>query len=326
MASGEPSVSEEPITFIVNRTQGDQISRLLAQGAAALVLMIMGLIGLFLFLDARKALKLAGFRFLTLETWQPDSSFHVFGVKGVLVGTVLVAAIALVVALPLAIACSLAINEYAPLRLRRPLTTLIDLLAALPSLIYGLWGKFFLQPRLNGVARFLTDHANFVPLFRTDPGTKFGFSMSIAGLVVALMVLPIATSVGREVMGQVPRDQCEAAYALGGTRWATVRDVILPFGRNGVVGGAMLGLGRALGETIAVAIILSADHKVNFRILQPGGGTVAELIANTFGNAQEIGRSALTAAGLALFILTLIVNAIARFVVNRTTRQGGRDL
>jgi phosphate transport system permease protein len=309
MASGEPSVSEEPITFIVNRTQGDQISRLLAQGAAALVLMIMGLIGLFLFLDARKALKLAGFRFLTLETWQPDSSFHVFGVKGVLVGTVLVAVLALAVALPLAVACALAINEYAPLGLRRPLTTLIDLLAALPS-----------------VARFLTDHANFIPLFRTDPGTKFGFSMFVAGLVVALMIMPIVTSVGREVMGQVPRDHCEAAYALGGTRWATVRDVILPFGRNGVVGGAMLGLGRALGETIAVTVILSADHKVNFRLLQPGGGTVAELIANTFGNAQEIGRSALAAAGLALFILTLVVNAIARFVVNRTTRQGGRDL
>jgi phosphate transport system permease protein len=318
--------AEVPVRFEGSRTREDEIFRWLCRGAAASVLVMMGLIGLFLCLDSRKALKLAGFKFLTREVWYPDGAGHVFGVKGVLLGTILVALIGLVAAVPLAIACALAINEYAPRRLRRPLTGLIDLLAALPSLIYGLWGKFFLQPRLLGISKFLADHLAFIPMFRADPGVKFGYSMFVAGVVIGLMILPIITSISREVMSQVPRDLCEAAYALGGTRWAMVREVVLPFGRNGIIGGAMLGLGRALGETIAVAVILSADYKVHMKVLEPGGGTVAGLIANTFGNAGEIGRSALAAAGLALFVLTLIVNAVARLVVTRTTRAGGRDL
>jgi phosphate transport system permease protein len=315
-----------PITFQVARQQGDRIFRILSQTCAASVLVIMGLIVLLLFLESRRSLRLAGFHFLTQQIWAPDTTFHVFGVKGVLVGSVVVAVIALFVALPLSIACALAINEYAPRRLRGPLTGLIDLLAALPSLIYGLWGKFYLQAPLLGVSAFLAAHVGFIPIFRASPDAKFGNSPFVAGIVVGLMVLPIITSVSREVMSQVPRDQCEAAFALGGTRWAMVRDVILPFGRNGIIGGAMLGLGRALGETIAVAVILSADNTVNFRVLEARGGTVAALIANKFGDAQRTGRSALAAAGLALFFLTLIVNAIARLIVNRTTKPGGRDL
>jgi phosphate transport system permease protein len=315
-----------PNTFEVARDQGDRVFRAVAQGSAISVLVIMGLIVLLLFLNARRAFRLAGFRFLTKEIWAPDTIFHVFGVKGALIGSVVIAVIGLAVALPLSIACALAINEYAPRRLRRPLVGLIDLLAALPSLIYGLWGKFYLGPPLLGVSSFLAAHVGFIPIFRTAPDAKLGNSPFVAGIVVGLMVLPIITSVSREVMSQVPRDQCEAAFALGGTRWAMVRDVILPFGRNGIIGGAMLGLGRALGETIAVAVILSADNTVNFRVLEARGGTVAALIATKFGEAQQTGRSALAAAGLALFILTLVVNAIARLIVNRTTKPGGRDL
>jgi phosphate transport system permease protein len=197
---------------------------------------------------------------------------------------------------------------------------LIDLLAAIPSVIYGIWGLYWLQPHLLGTTRWLTDHLGFIPVFHTDRRV-FGNSMFVAGLVVALMILPIIASVTREVLSQVPRQRCEAALALGGTRSGMIRAVVLPFGRSGIVGAAMLGLGRAMGETIAIALILSINYRVTSQILAPGGGSVAGLIANNFGEAQGTGRSALIAAGLVLFVLTLLVNLGARVIVNRA-RQG----
>ncbi len=168
---------------------------------------------------------------------------------------------------------------------------------------------------------WLNHHAQFVPLFRTDPNQhKLTQSEFICGVVVAVMIVPVVASVTREVMAQCPRDQCEAAYALGGTRWGMIRDVVLPFSRNGIVGGVMLGLGRALGETIAVALIISPDYRTTFRILQPTGGSVASLIAIKFNEAGPNGRQALVAAGLALFVLTLVVNLAARWVVSRSPR------
>lgn len=309
----------EPRQIDPGLTPGDRIFKALAAAGAASVLVILGLVATFLLIDAMPAIREAGFKFLTTFEWQPDGSPAAFGIAAVMYGTVLIAVIALVVSLPIAIGSALFVNEYAPPRLGRPLVALLDLLAAVPSLIYGMWGLYFLQPKLMGTSRWLTDHLGFIPFFHTTRPV-FGSSMFIAGIVVGLMVLPIVASVTREVLSQAPRGVCEAALALGGSRWGMIRSVILPFGRSGIVGAAMLGLGRALGETIAIALILSFNFRLHTEILSPGGGSVAGLIANNFGEAGEVQRHALVAAGLALFVITLIVNTTARIIVNKTSK------
>lgn len=309
----------EPRQIDPGLTPGDRIFKGMAAAGAASVLVILGLVATFLLIDAMPAIREAGFKFLTTFEWQPDGSPAAFGIAAVMYGTVLIAVIALVVSLPIAIGSALFVNEYAPARLGRPLVALLDLLAAIPSLIYGMWGLYFLQPKLMGTSRWLTDHLGFIPFFHTTRPV-FGSSMFIAGIVVGLMVLPIVASVTREVLSQAPRGVCEAALALGGSRWGMIRLVILPFGRSGIVGAAMLGLGRALGETIAIALILSFNFRLQTEILSPGGGSVAGLIANNFGEAGEVQRHALVAAGLALFVITLIVNTGARIIVNKTSK------
>jgi len=309
----------EPREITPGLTTGDRVFRFVAAAAAAGVVAILGLVALFLMLEAEPALKVSGFRFLTTFEWNPDGTPAHFGIAALVYGTVVIAVIALVVALPIAVGSALFVNEYAPARLGRPLVALLDLLAAVPSLIYGMWGLYYLQPHLNGPSRWLSDHLGFIPFFHTSRPV-FGSSMFIAGLVVGLMVLPIIASVTREVLSQAPRVVCEAALALGGSRWGMIRSVILPFGRSGIVGAAMLGLGRALGETIAIALILAFNFRITAQILAPGGGSVAGLIANNFGEAGDLQRHALVAAGLALFVITLIVNMIARIIVNRTSQ------
>ena len=316
----EPTRSlPEPRQLDPGLTVGDRVFKLLAGAGAASVLVILGLVAIFLFIDASPALRTAGFKFLTTFEWNPEGTPAQFGIAAVMYGTTMIAIIALVVALPVAIGSALFVNEYAPARLGRPLIALLDLLAAVPSLIYGMWGLYFLQPHLQGTSRWLTDHLGFIPFFHTTRPV-FGSSMFVAGIVVGLMVLPIVASVTREVLSQAPRVVCEAALALGGSRWGMIRSVILPFGRSGIVGAAMLGLGRALGETIAIALILSFNFRMQTEILAPGGGSVAGLIANNFGEAGEAQRHALVAAGLALFLITLIVNTGARLIVNKTSK------
>jgi phosphate transport system permease protein len=309
----------EPRQIDPGLTPGDKIFKAISAAGAASVLVILGLVATFLFIDAAPALRVAGFKFLTTFEWQPDGVPANFGIAAVMYGTTMIAVIALVVALPIAIGSALFVNEYAPAKLGRPLVALLDLLAAVPSLIYGMWGLYYLQPRLEGTSRWLTDHLGFLPFFDTSRPV-FGSSMFVAGIVVGLMVLPIIASVTREVLSQAPRGVCEAALALGGSRWGMIRSVILPFGRSGIVGAAMLGLGRALGETIAIALILSFNFQIHTEILSPGGGSVAGLIANNFGEAGEAQRHALVAAGLALFIVTLVVNTGARLIVNKTSK------
>jgi phosphate transport system permease protein len=287
-----------------------------AATASAGVLAILGLVLLFLCLEAWPALRLAGAKLFTTFEWQPDALPAHFGIAAVAYGTLAIATIALAVALPVAVGSALFVNEYAPVRVRRPLTALLDLLAAVPSLIYGMWGLYYLQPHLQGTSLWLTDHLGFIPIFSTDRPV-FGSSMFVAGLVVGLMILPVIASVAREILAQAPRVTCEAALALGGSRWGMIRSVILPFGRSGIVGAAMLGLGRAMGETIAIALILSFDFRITPHILPPGGGSVAGLIANNFGEAGDVQRHALVAAGLALFVITLLVNIVARVIVRR---------
>jgi phosphate transport system permease protein len=312
-----PSQSRE---LKAGRSPGDRIFWGIATAAAVSVLLLLGLVLVFLCIEAWPALRVSGWHFLTTFEWATDSTPAHFGVAALVFGTMVIALIALAIALPVAIGSALYVNEYAPRRLGRPLTMLIDLLAAIPSVIYGIWGLYWLQPHLAGTTRWLTDHLGFIPVFHTDRRV-FGNSMFVAGLVVALMILPIIASVTREVLSQVPRQRCEAALALGGTRSGMIRTVVLPFGRSGIVGAAMLGLGRAMGETIAIALILSINYRVTSQVLAPGGGSVAGLIANNFGEAQGVGRSALIAAGLVLFVLTLLVNLGARVIVNRA-RQG----
>jgi phosphate transport system permease protein len=305
-----PRVLNSPISA------ADRLFRRVATAAATASLLVMGLIALFLLIQAWPALSKAGFSFLTRFEWDPDGFPAVYGIGSALAGTIFISLIALLLAVPVSIGTAVFINEYAPRRIRGPLVTMIDLLAAIPSIVFGLWGREYLNTPLANISRFLADHIGFIPFFRTD-ALFFGNSYLVCGVVLGIMIVPIITSVSRSVMNEVPRGYCEAALALGGTRAGMIRSVVLPFSRSGLVGASMLGLGRALGETIAVALILSIDQRLYTNVLQPGGSAIAGMIAIRFGEASTNGRSALIGAGLVLFVVTLIVNVVARRVVSR---------
>jgi phosphate transport system permease protein len=303
----------------------DRAFRAVAFGSGTGVLGIMMLVGLFLGYRASQALGRAGFSFVTTQAWEPDSGH--FGIAAVLVGTVLIAAVAVLVAVPLATGTALYLSEWAPRRLQRSLLSLVDLMAAVPSVVYGLWGFFFLQGHVLGLARWIATYFGWIPLFKvsgSDPSdplataTVYTSSTFIAGRVVGLMVTPIACSVMREVFAQAPVGEREGAYALGATRFGMVRSVVLPFGKGGMIGGTMLGLGRALGETIAVYMISSPAFVIQPHVLQNGASSVSSLIALKYGEASTFGTSALMAAGLTLFLITLVINFGASTVVARS--------
>ena len=279
------------------------------------MLVVIVAIAAFLVYRAVPALRADTANFLLEKTWFPNSAPPVFGIAALAFGTLLSSAIALVIAFPVALGVALFISHYAPRRLAAPLGYLVDLLAAVPSVVFGLWGIYFLNPRIIDTSAFLEKHVGFVPLFQT--AGAYGRSVFLAGVVLAIMILPIIASLSREVFLQVPTANQEAALALGATRWEMIRTAVLPFGRPGVIGATMLGLGRALGETIAVALVLSASFRIDLHILQPGGNTIAANIANGFGEANPTGRGALIASGLVLFAITLVVNMLARAVINR---------
>jgi phosphate transport system permease protein len=321
-SGGVPSARE--VTVV--RTRGDLVYRRMAKGAGAATLLLLGLIGTFLLLEAWPALKDQGFGFFTHFEWAPPPKGTEYGIAAIMYWTVAIAAVALTIAVPASIAAALFITEYAPARLRRLLTSLIDLLAAVPSLIYGMWGLLFLQPRMVGISHWLGDHLGFIPIFKVS-NDAVGSSTLIAGTIVSLMVLPICTAIIREVFSQAPPGEKEGALALGSTRWGVIRSVVLPFGRGGIIGGAMLGLGRALGETIAVALIISPNYLITPRIVERGSNSVGALIANNFGEAGSgLGLNALMAAGLMLFIVTLSVNTVAAVVVGRSRSGAGVEI
>lgn len=304
---------------------GDRWFRRGSLGAGLVVLLIMGAVGLFLTVEALEALRTTGVSFLTTAEWQPDRGQ--FGIAAVLTGTVLIALVAVSVAMPIAMGTALFIAEVAPLRLRSTFVAMVDLMAAVPSVVYGLWGLFLFQGQVVGLSRWLSTWLSWIPIFKvdgadpTDPlasASVFTASTFIAGLVVALMVMPIQCSIMREVFSQVPVGEREGAFALGATRWGMIRIVTLPFGRGGVIGGTMLGLGRALGETIAVYLIISPRFDINFHVLEAGSNSVSSLIALRFGESSGFGLSALMAAGLALFAMTLAVNFTAAGFVARS--------
>jgi phosphate transport system permease protein len=285
----------------------------------------MSLIGVFLAYRAGKALNVAGWSFLTEQAWEPDSGK--FGVAAIIVGTILIALVAIGIAVPLAIAVALYISEYAPRRLQSTFVSLVDLMAAVPSIVYGLWGLFFLQSNVTGVGRWISTYFGWIPFLSvkgadpTDPlspSTVYTSSTFIAGIVVALMITPIMTSIMREVFSQAPVGEREASLGLGATKWGMIRSVLLPFGLGGIIGGTMLGLGRALGETIAVYMIISPVFLIQPFILQNGASSISSLIALKYGEASAFGMSALMAAGLALFVVTLIVNFGASAIVARS--------
>lgn len=311
-------VTEEP-------TKGDIRYRRLARSTGFIAFGLLLLILAYLLLTAFPALQEAGWSFLFSSDWAPGSDPRRIGVAALLFDTVLVAAIALVVAVPLSIAVALFITDIAPRWLRRPATTLVDLLAAIPSLIFGLWGRDWLSRHTYGIAKFLSDHFSFIPFFKADSGLFFQ-SMFLAGLTIALMVIPICTSVMREVFAQAPPGEKEAALALGATRWGMLRSVVLPFGRGGIVGGSMLGLGRALGETVAASLLLGPPAIFTLQILDDGGMTIAGQIAANFGESGERAQQDLIAAGLALFVLTLLVNMAAAAVVSRSRSGQGVEI
>jgi phosphate transport system permease protein len=261
------------------------------------------------------ALSKFGFSFLTSSTWDPVKGE--FGAAPAIVGTILTSIIALVLATPLALGGAIFLSEFSPAWLRQPLSFFIDLLAAVPSVVYGLWGIFFLLPLMRvSLMPFLRDtlHLGATPFFA---GPAYGPSVLAAGLILAIMVLPYIAAVSREVLMAVPRSQREAALALGATRWEAITGAVVPYAKTGIFGGIILGLGRALGETMAVTMLIGNRHELSASLFAPGY-TMASLIANEFSEAgTDIHLSALMAVGFVLFVLTLIVNGIARWLVWR---------
>ena len=303
----------------------DRLFRGISTGAGICVLLIIVAIAVFLIYRAIPALRVNEGSFLTERSFFPNSSPPVFGIAALAFGTVLSSLIALVLAFPVAICSALFISHYAPRRIASVLGYVVDLLAAVPSVVYGLWGIYFLGPRIIDTSAFLEQHLGWLPLFSTQ-GQIYGRSILLAGVVLGIMILPIIAALSREVFLQVPTANQEAAYALGATRLEMIRTAVLPFGRPGVIGATMLGFGRAMGETIAVALVLSASFDISLRILEPGGNTIAANIANGFGEANPTGRGALIATGLVLFAITLVVNVIARAVIHRRREFAGATL
>jgi phosphate ABC transporter permease protein PstC len=284
---------------------------------AALILALIAFFFIFLVSKAHPALSKFGvFGFIFNNNW--DVSRNIYEAWALVVGTIVTSAIALVLGVPVAVAAALYVTELCPERLRGPLTILIDLLAAVPSVVYGLWGVFVLIPHLKPAEQWFADTFSFIPFVG---GNVAGPNVFIAGLILAIMILPIVSAISREVILTVPRDHKEAALALGATRWEMLRMAVLPYSRSGIVGASMLGLGRAIGETIAVTLVVGNAPNVPKHLFDQGY-TLAAVIANEFGEAANnpLHVGALIAAGLVLFVLTLAVNAAARAVVNRSVR------
>ncbi|MDX6347723.1 MAG: phosphate transport system permease protein [Streptomyces sp.] len=303
---------------------GDRIFAGLSRGSGILLLVVMAAIAVFLTVRSVSAISKDHGNFLTTFEWNAALNPPVFGIAVLAYGTVVSSIIALVIAVPIAVGIALFISHYAPRRLATPISFVIDLLAAVPSIIYGLWGAIFLVPHLVGLNHWLTDYFGWTVIFKSD-NPDAARSLFTVGILLAIMILPIITNVSREVFNQVPRMHEEAALALGATRWETIRLSVIPFARSGIISAAMLGLGRALGETMAVATVLSASSVLTIHILDPAGGTFSQNIVAKFGEADEFGRNALIASGLVLFIITLLVNGAARLIIARRKEYSGAN-
>ncbi len=303
---------------------GDRVFSGMSRGAGITILVTMAAIAIFLIWRAIPSLQANTANFFTTKVWFPDQDPVVFGIASLAFGTLMTAIIAMVLAVPVGIGIALFIAHYASPRLASTLAFITDLLAAVPSIIFGMWGLQFLTPQMEGLGEWLNTYLGFIPLFSNDLGI-YSKSILIAGVVLAIMVLPTISALSREVFLQVPRTHIEASLALGATRWEMVRQAIFPFAKPGMISASMLGLGRALGETIAVALILSASYEINWHISEPGGNTFAANIALRWNEAGPIGLSALVASGLVLFVITLAVNMAARVIISRRSDFSGAN-
>jgi len=293
----------------------DTVFRVVLTGLAAVIpLLFLALTGQLAW-TAWPSIRAFGFDFLLSSTWDPVA--EQFGAAPMIMGTLYSSLVALVIAVPLAVGVAIFLTEFSPRWLRRPVGTLVELLAAIPSVVYGLWGIFVLIPLLRAYAvPPLQALFGWTPFFS---GTFYGSSMLAAGIILAIMILPYISSVSREVLAAVPSSQREAALALGATRWEAVWSAVLPYARPGLVGAVVLGLGRALGETMAVVMVIGNRHDLSLSLIEPGY-TMAAVIANEFNEAAGLQRAALFEIGLVLFAVTVAVNAFARFLVWRVAR------
>jgi phosphate ABC transporter permease protein PstC len=311
---GRPTLGRPPLARFPDRA--------LKYGLAALAGGVLILIGFFfirLYIEAKPAFDRFGFfGFTFTNNW--DVQADQFGALPLVVGTLITSGVALVIGVPVAVATALFTTEFCPPRFRGLLAATVDLLAAVPSVVYGLWGFFVLIPKLRPAEQWFSDKFSFLPFVG---GHVAGPSYFIAGLVLAIMIIPIVSAITREVVSTVPPDHKEAALALGATRWEMIKLAVLPYSRSGITGAAMLGLGRAMGETIAATIVIG-NAPVIGKSLFDQGYTLAAVIANEFGEAASnpVHRAALIAAGLLLFTITLIINAIARGVIVRGPARG----
>ena len=297
---------------------GDRVFSGMAKGSGILILLVLAGVAAFLLAQALPALTAPA------EDVQGGGGFAVYVVPLVF-GTLLAAFIALIIATPLAVAVALFITHYAPRRLAQALGYVVDLLAAVPSIVYGLWGAYTLAAASVPLLAWLEANLGFIPLF-AGPASNTGRAMLVVGVVLAIMILPIITAVSREVFMQTPKLHEEAALALGATRWEMIRMAVLPFGRSGIISGAMLGLGRALGETMAVALVLSVSGGITFNLISNGNpATIAANIALQFPEASGLDVNVLIASGLVLFLITLAINSLARYIVNRRREFSGAN-
>lgn len=307
--------------------RSDQIFRGVVTAGGMASLVILGLIALFLSIKGFHILREEKFAFITGSKWEvlTDETGNIaqstLGIGAMLVGTFLAALIAIFVGVPIAVLSAIYLTFYAQGFVKKFLIAFIDLMAAFPSLLYGFWGFFVFMSSAEYWAKLINKFFGFIPFFDV-PAPIFERSPFIAGVVLAIMIIPIVTSISREIFDQTPLDRIQAAYALGASKFAMIKAVVIPFGRGGVVGGAMLGLGRAMGETVAVYTVLNVVYQINWQVLFGAGGNVASLILLKFGEAGPYEVDALMAAGLILFILTLIVNALADLLIRRFGGKG----
>jgi phosphate transport system permease protein len=303
----------------------DEGFRVLTLVCGLLVLVILALIAISSTGKALPAFRHEGFRFLYSKDWDPSN--NKFGALAFVYGTMLTSVIAIVLGVPVSIGIALVLTELAPRRVRMPIIYLIDLLAAVPSVVFGLWGFLVLAPKLDHRYGEVNNVVRHVPVLNTlfGGGEHQGTSIFTAGLILALMIIPIVTSLSREVFATVPAAQREAALALGATRWEMIRGSVLPYGRSGVVGAVMLGLGRAMGETIAVALLIGSNAQITLHLFR-SGDSMAGVIANQFNEATGTFRAALIGLGVLLFAITILVNLAARLVLSRQERRMGTAL
>ena len=302
---------------------GDALFRLSTRAAAFAVLAVLAGVILALVMGALPALRTFGFEFLTAQRWNPVT--EKFGALAPIYGTLVTSLIAMLIAVPVGLLIAMFLTELCPLWLRRPIGIAIELLAGIPSIIYGIWGLFVFAPFLQGTLQpFLIYAFGHVPLLDAlFAGPPYGIGMLTAGLILAVMVLPFITSISRDVFEAVPPVLKEAAYGLGCTTWEVVRNVVVPYARVGIIGGIMLGLGRALGETMAVTFVIGNAHRISASILAPGT-TISATIANEFTEAVgDLYTSSLIALGLILFVITFLVLAVARYMLMRLERRIG---